>query len=68
MGTEEVALGAEEIAIGAGGYAMNGSSRDRLRSKRDCHGFRRGRFENYQQKVTPIELKGLKYEKEGIAT
>ena len=47
---------------------MNGSRRDRHRSKRDCHGFRRGRFENYQQKVTPMELKGSKYEKEGIAT
>ena len=47
---------------------MNGSRRDRHRSKRDCHGFRRGRFENYQQKVTPMELKGSKCEKEGIAT
>ena len=68
MGTEEVALGAEGIAFGAGGYAMIGSRRDRNRSKRDCHGFRRGRFENYQQKITPMELKGSKYEKEGIAT
>ena len=68
MGTEEVALGAEGIAFGAGGYAMNRSRRDRHRSKGDCHGFRRGRFENYQQKVTPMELKGSKCEKEGIAT
>ena len=68
MGTEEVALGAEGIAIGAGGYAMIGSRRDRHRSKWDCHGFRRGRFENYEQNVTPMELKGSKFEKEGIAT
>ena len=61
MGTEEVVIRKEGIAIGAGGYAMNGS-------RRDCHGFRRGRFENYQQKVTPMEQKGSKYEKEGIAT
>ena len=47
---------------------MNGSRRDRHRSKWDCHGFRRGRFENYQQKVTPMEQKGSKCDKEGIAT
>jgi len=47
---------------------MNGSRRDRHRSKRDCHGFRRGRFENYQQKVTPMEQNGSKCENEGIAT
>ena len=68
MGSEEVALGAKGIAIGAGGYAMNGSRRDRHRSKWVGHGFRRGRFENYQQKVTPMEQKGSKNEKEGIAT
>ena len=43
---------------------MNGSRRDRHRSKRDCHGFRRGRFENYQQKVTTMELKS-KCERKG---
>jgi len=68
IGTEEVALGAEGIAIGAGGYAMNGSRRLRHRSKRDCNGFRRGRFKNYQQKDTPMEQKGSIYEKEGVAT
>ena len=68
MGSEEVALGAKGIAIGAGGYAMNGSRRDRHRSKWVGHGFRRGRFENYQQKVTPMEQNGSKCENEAIAT
>ena len=46
-------MGAEGIAIGAKGIAM-GSEGVALN--------------NYQQKVTPMELKGSKCEKDGIAT
>ena len=53
---EGIAMRARRIALIADGIAMGTEE------------VKRGRFENYQQKVTPIELKGSKYEKEGIAT